>query len=378
MASISTMSHQPEAPAAKSVAAAEVSIAGISTVCNSGLPPPLESPSAMAASTSTAHAMSARTVAAHKGHRNLAIRATTAFCQGIISCSLIDVKEQYIPVAFLNFCASSTLVVQFRTGNPLMFALRGSCSWLLCLLLIYTVMCGKTWAWDHDEKCVTKAWHDARESLRIIHIFGSIRLFLNGLSLFFQFCFPHRMFAGHGNQQLFCRGCIQASGVVLHILLFTMKRTQLDGTKWERSTQEELSHFLRILFIALSSWSLFHQWWHTGVGHTGHPLSDAYEHKRSQGHGLSHSLCSMHQHAGKLRQKAKEKAEHAMHNAMHHHPNDNGEHQSKVDGQRHGEKQKESRKDETSSKDEHRETSPAAVQIPPGGEVSDFSKETSI
>lgn len=369
MAEISSSSHQLEPPAGKSTAESEVSTTGVSMVCNSGMPPPLESPSAKA--TGAIHTVSARTVAAHKGHRNLAIRASTAFCQGVVSSSLIDVKETYIPVAFLNFCASTTLAVQFRTGNPLMFALRGSCSWFLCLLLIYNVMCGKTWAWEHSDKCVSAAWHDAREPLRIIHIFGCIRLFLNGTSLFCQFSFPHRMFAGHGNEQLFYRGCVQASGVILHVLLFTMKRTQIDGTKWERSTHEELSHFLRIFFIAISSWSLFHQWWHTGTGHTGHPLSDAYEHKRSNGHGLFHSLCSMHKHAGKLRQKAKEKAEHALNHAMHHHHDKNGEHKSKDDGQGHGEEQKAPRKDESSSKDEHRETSPPDVQLPPSDEVGE-------
>jgi len=363
MAEILQSQSQPELPAGKSAAAAEVSTIDASMVCNSGMPPPLESPSASSKGKGASHSVSTKSVAAHKGHRNLAIRSTTAFCQGIVSASLIDVKETYVPVAFLNFCAATTLAIQFRTGNPLMFALRGSCSWLLFLLLVYNVMCGKTWAWDYNEMCVSGAWHDERAPLRIIHVVGCLRLFLNGTSLFCQFTFPHRMFADHGNEQLFFRGCVQASGVVLHVLLFAMKRSELDGTKWERSNHEEVSHFFRILFIAISSWSLFHQWWHTSVGHTGHALSDAYEHKRRNGHGLCHSLCHMHVHMLHLHGHHKVDGEGHMH--CHH------DEESKVDGEGHGEEQKEPRKDDSSPKDELRETSPADAQIPPSDEVDE-------
>lgn len=87
------------------------------------------------------------------------------------------------------------------------------------------------------------------------------------------------------------------------------------------------------VLIVISSWSLIHQWWHTGTGHTGHPLSDAYETLKRDGHSTSKALESMHAHAADLRHKAAEKlrkanqhaheaaqhAKDAVHHLRHHH-----------------------------------------------------------
>jgi len=248
----------------------------------------------------------AKSVRAHKGHRILMIRGFSGLCQTTISLSLVGIKDQFYLVGALQFFGSMTLFFQWRTGNPLMFVLRGGVSWCLCLIAIYTATCGKIWLWE--EECNRKAWHDAREPLRMLHCVGAVRRFFNGLSLFCQFKNPQRMFQGHGNEQLFFRGCIQASGVVIHSLLYTMKRLELDGTQWERETHEELSHFLRMIFIVVSSWSLFHQWWFTGKGATGHPLSNAYEHLRRHGSSVGNSLGGMHDQADHIRAKAAEKA----------------------------------------------------------------------
>lgn len=275
-----------------------------------------------------------KSLKAHAGHRNLAIRACTSLGQGVVSVWLIssDVKDQLIPVAIFQFCSSMTLAFQFRTGNPLMFVLRGCCSWGICICAIHAAACGKTWPWGEDVQCVTAAWHDIREPLRVLHVLAAVRVFFNGLSLFCQFKFPTVMFLGHGNIQLFCRGCCQMSGLLIHVPRYILKRTQLDGTKFERKMQEEMAHFFRCLFIFCSALSLWHQWWNTGKGHTGNALSDAYETCRRQGLSTKDSLRSMRIHAKEMQKKASEKAAevghhcqegaaevgHQIHNQAHH------------------------------------------------------------
>merc|ERR1740130_978569 len=100
-------------------------------------------------------------------------------------------------------------------------------------------------------------------------------MFLNGLSLFCQYMFPHRMFMGHGNVQLFVRGCVQATGVPIHFARFFLKSVEF------HETTAPLDYTINFLFggllIPISSWSLFHQWKHTSAGNTGHPVSDMFE-----------------------------------------------------------------------------------------------------
>lgn len=136
-------------------------------------------------------------------------------------------------------------------------------------------MMGSSWKWS--EKSVNEAWLDIRLAFRILHCAAAVRLFFNGLSLWCQYRFPHRMFRGHGNEQLFYRGAVQATGVPINVLRFVLKLTLLAGTDFQRSTVEITANLLRCVVTSVSSASLFNQWWMTGKGATGHPTSDAWE-----------------------------------------------------------------------------------------------------
>mmetsp|Transcript_134870 Transcript_134870/g.247866 ORF Transcript_134870/g.247866 Transcript_134870/m.247866 type:complete len:350 (-) Transcript_134870:48-1097(-) len=266
---------------------------------------------------------------AHKGHRNLFIRGCCAACQMLISIWLAQNSEPTYVVAVFQGIGSLTLFMQWRKGNPLMFLARGCCSWALCFVSIYAASCGSR-KWPGD--CGQKAWRDDRVILRILHIIAAVRVFANGLSLFCQFMFPHRMFLGHGNEQLFYRGCIQATGVIIHIARFVRKTAQSDQFKQPR--EDLIGHWLRTLFIAISSWSLFHQWWHTGAGHTGHPLSDAWENLRKEDKKVSHSLKTMHDHAVEYARKYRERANKAAHKAasgLHHQHQKSPSHQASTE-----------------------------------------------
>jgi hypothetical protein len=211
----------------------------------------------------------------HKGHRNLLIRSCTAFAQATVTAWLVGYDISRPPQSLYiisQLVGSMSLFVQWRTGNPKMFIVRGLSNWFACMVAIYHTKCGATWPSD---PCADGPWEDERISLRILSTFATIRLFLNGLSLMCQYRFPHRMFRGHGNEQLFYRGCVQASGIPIHICRFFVKTVQLDGN---HVPLDYTSNFLRgCLIIPIASWSLFHQWYNTSKGNTGHPASDLYE-----------------------------------------------------------------------------------------------------
>jgi len=221
-------------------------------------------------------------VAAHKGHRNLLIRSCMSFAQATATAWLIGfdiTRPAQMYYIISQLIGSASLFVQFRTGNPKMFLVRASSNWFACIIAIYATKCGSN---DNilipDEKCGDAAWQDDRISLRIVAVCASCRLFFNGLSLICQFKFPHKMFGGHGNLQLFCRGAVQATGVPIHLTRFILKNTVSVGQSWEAVALDYTVNMLRgCLFIPISSWSLFHQWYHTSAGNTGHPVSDMFE-----------------------------------------------------------------------------------------------------
>jgi len=224
-------------------------------------------------------------------------------------------------ICFLQIVSGITLVVQWRTGNPMMFVGRGFSNWAQALVTLHSVGCGKEWFWDLDA-CEQKYWHDERRALKIIHIVMVLRNFLNGCSLFCQCHWPQIMFLGHGNLQLFLRGGVQSSGIILHSMLLGFKES-FRGTEVEaRELDIQLVfHTLRIILVTISAWSLFHQWWYTGKGQTGHKVSDLHEHLRRVGHStwdaIKGALRSV-EHAGEhVAHQAKESASHAKECVIH-------------------------------------------------------------
>jgi hypothetical protein len=220
-------------------------------------------------------------ISPHKGHRNLLIRGVCTCGQASVTVWLIifDVsRARNVPHLLGQIVSASSLFYQWRTGNPKMFVVRGASNWYMCMLAVYAAACGSK-TWMGQDPCNQKAWGDERLPLKIIACLASLRMLCNGLSLFCQFRFPHRMFRGHGNEQLFYRGTIQLTGIPLHVAAFCFKAFAFDNSSFPAyETVEIVAHLLRgLMFIPISGCSLYHQWYNTRAGHTGHPVSDMYE-----------------------------------------------------------------------------------------------------
>merc|ERR1711920_53842 len=110
----------------------------------------------------------------------------------------------------------------------------GACaSFLRVLLLAHLAACGRVWFW---QDCDEQAWSDARRPFRFLHCFAAARMFLNGLSLILQWAFPERGVTAHyGNEQLFFRGVIRATGIPIYLARAVTKITDLTGTDYERT-----------------------------------------------------------------------------------------------------------------------------------------------
>jgi len=220
-------------------------------------------------------------ISPHKGHRNLLIRCWASFGQGTLTAWLVA-YDHGRPAACLYMIAqvvsSMTLFYQWKTGYPKMFLARASANWFACIVSIYATKCGANWPGD---VCADKPWDDNRRSLRIVAACASARLFFNGLSLVCQYKFPYRMFGGHGNEQLFIRGCIQATGVPIHIARFFLKTVEFDGA--HPQIDYTINALRALVLIPIGSASLFHQWRHTSPGNTGHPASDLFERDMNPG-----------------------------------------------------------------------------------------------
>ncbi|CAK0873473.1 unnamed protein product [Prorocentrum cordatum] len=211
-----------------------------------------------------------------KGHRNLLIRGITSFLQASATCVLVEQGIDIPHKPFVVVCqltASASLVWQWRTADPRMFVLRGAASWGQALLLVHSIPCGKHWIWDH---CDTEAWSSGMRKFRIMQIFNLVKMICNGISLFLQFFYPHRMFGGHGNEQLFYRGWIQFTGIPINLTIGILKLQGVDSVR-KHELVEIVIDFVRIPIIAVASWSLIDQWYRTGKNNTGHPISDLYE-----------------------------------------------------------------------------------------------------
>lgn len=213
---------------------------------------------------------------AHKGHRNLLIRGVVSAYQAVVTAFLIayDIDRAHkVPIMVCQLMASVTLVNQWRSGNPFMFVLRAFASFGRCIVLLHLAACGRRLPW---EPCDSQGWSDERFPFRILHCFAALRMLLNGCSLFCQYLFSHRMFLGHGNEQLFFRGCIQGSGIFLHLTRAILKLVWLQNI--ERSRLEIAVNFIRALcLIPIATWSLFNQWFHSSTGNTGHKRLNGHE-----------------------------------------------------------------------------------------------------
>jgi len=226
-------------------------------------------------------------------------------------------------VCLFQIISGITLVVQWRTGNPWMFVARGLSSWVQAAIMSHDTACGKVWVW---EPCNTSGWDDYRQVFRLTSTALVVRNILNGCSLLCQCHWPHVMFLGHGNVQLFLRGAVQSTGIVFHLVSFSFKESYRNTDKMARDLDYQLSiHILRVVLVAIASWSLIHQWWYTGAGNTGHPVSDMHERFRLAGHS---SLEAMR----KALSSAKEKVSHAsigaiqrLHSHLSHSSHDGGD-----------------------------------------------------
>eukprot|EP00747_Dinoflagellata_sp_TGD_P017774 gnl/TRDRNA2_/TRDRNA2_126042_c0_seq2.p1 gnl/TRDRNA2_/TRDRNA2_126042_c0~~gnl/TRDRNA2_/TRDRNA2_126042_c0_seq2.p1 ORF type:complete len:637 (-),score=59.36 gnl/TRDRNA2_/TRDRNA2_126042_c0_seq2:63-1973(-) len=216
-------------------------------------------------------------ISPHKGHRNLMIRCIITFAQACLTFWLIvygiDIPHQIFHIA-CQLASSATLFVQWRVGNPKMFILRGSANFVRSILALHAAACGRKWP---HEGCVDEAWSDFRQPFRVLALIGAIRFFMNGMSLCCQYKFAHRMLMGRGHEQLFYRGSVQAIGLPLSLAMGILKLTELADTKYERLPIEIAVNFLRCLLVPVAAGSLFHQWWHTHAGNSGHPVLDAWE-----------------------------------------------------------------------------------------------------
>jgi len=198
----------------------------------------------------------------------LAIRGGVASCQGFLSlvlvCYEVDVPHA-LPTAVLQFASAATLFTQWQTANPLMFLCRATASLLRAVLVVHAAACGRKWFFEDD--CVHSAWTDVRLPFRLMHCIGSLRLFLNGLSLIVQFLYPRRGVGVRGNEQLFYRGFVRALGLPLHFVRAVLKLGELTGTTWERLPVEVGVNLLRGLVLdPIAAWSLLNQWVATGAG----------------------------------------------------------------------------------------------------------------
>jgi hypothetical protein len=216
----------------------------------------------------------------HKGHRNLLIRGIVAYFQALMTFFLIvyDIDLAHkVPIMLCQLTSGCSLVTQWRTGDPRMFLVRGTASYVRSVAVFHAAACGRE-MWFED--CNTEAWGDVRRPFRIVHILGAVRLVLNGLSLWCQYLFPHRMFRGHGNEQLFYRGVIQGTGTGINICRAIMNRTLIVDTEFERNALEVMVNLTRAcVLIPIASWSLIDQWYYTGAGNAGHKNLTKHEEK---------------------------------------------------------------------------------------------------
>uniref|UniRef100_A0A7S4QC29 Uncharacterized protein n=1 Tax=Alexandrium monilatum TaxID=311494 RepID=A0A7S4QC29_9DINO len=202
-----------------------------------------------------------------RGHWQLAVRGCISAMQATLSLFLVIWQADPAHSGFLMACqllAAATFFRQWRTASPWMFVARSVPSFARCGLSVHLAICGRRWFWD---TCDAVGWRDERKCFRVLHVLAALWMFLNGLSLVLQFCFPGRgVTARHGHEQLLCRGCVRMLGVPLHASRGVLKVVVLTGTRFERSGLEVTINFVRCVLISASAWSLWRQWRDTGTG----------------------------------------------------------------------------------------------------------------
>lgn len=222
----------------------------------------------------------AKKARAHKGHRNLLIRAVTTFlsatCTVVLIVYDIDLPHK-LPLLCSQLLSGLTLLIQWRTGRPSMFLCRACCNFSIALINAHSAVCGRN---SLGGTCGSATWDTELRAMRISTCLSVFRSVCNGLSLSCQYRYPYIMFRGHGNLQLFCRGCVQLSGTFIGIYKFIIQLSIERGSKSEPEYQDLeiiLGLITSCLLVPIVASSLFHQWWMTSAGKTGHAKSDAWE-----------------------------------------------------------------------------------------------------
>lgn len=182
-----------------------------------------------------------------------------------LAISAVDVGRM-VPLAICQAMAAATLFAQWRTGAPWFFIARAIPSFARCVLNVRAAHCGRGLLW---EGCDSRGWRDERLVFRVFFGVNAIRMFLEGVSLVLQYTQPGRgVTVAHGHEQLFYRGCMRSFGAPLHLTRGVLKLCLLTGTDFVRKPEEIVVNFIRCPLVAISAWSLWTQWRHTGTGNT--------------------------------------------------------------------------------------------------------------
>ena len=137
-----------------------------------------------------------------------------------------------------------------------MFIVRAILSYIRAVSAIHTALCGRA---QQGTECTFIGWDDIRIPGRAICIFACLRLVANGTSIMIQYNHPERTFLDRGNDQLFYRSLIQATGTPMNFLRGVLKIVLLSGTVYERHEIEIYADLTRaLLLVPICSISLFH------------------------------------------------------------------------------------------------------------------------
>lgn len=220
----------------------------------------------------------------HKGHNQLAVRGVLTVCQACVNVVLIvhhvDNPHKSIMVD-MQLWAAVTLFLQWWTGSSYCFPARAVSGILRALLTSHAMVCGRKWSglywWQpltfsgshdaHDpHDCATEGWTDMRMAFRILHLCAAMRFLGVATSLILQFLYPERgVTETNGNEQLYYRALIKATGVPIQVLRGLLKIVLLSNTPFERLTVEIVMNFVLAALTACNSTSLYVQYRTSGT-----------------------------------------------------------------------------------------------------------------
>jgi hypothetical protein len=203
----------------------------------------------------------------HKGDRNLLIRSVFESLQLFLTFWLICFRIDTFHNSVQGFCEISTavaLLVQWRADHASTHYVRAFVSFLTVPSFVHLGICGYGWPWDG---CDADAWSDMRRPYRNLMLLAAVRMLANGISLVCQNAYPARgVTATYGNEQLFFRSLIRASGIPLYASITLQAFTEFNGTKWQRPAIEIVINLIRAcLILPILTMSLIHQWRYTGI-----------------------------------------------------------------------------------------------------------------